>query len=55
MPAPSIVAALAALAPRILFVDLYPAGDGRLDFDRTISRPDEMESEDCLNRSHGSD
>lgn len=32
---------------------LYPAGDGRFEFDRTISRLMEMQSEDYLSSGHG--
>jgi len=33
--------------------DLYPRGDGRFEFDRTISRLEEMRSEEYLARGHG--
>ncbi len=33
--------------------DLYPKGDGRFEFDRTISRLEEMRSEDYLAEGHG--
>ncbi len=33
--------------------DLYPHGDGRFEFDRTISRLEEMRSEDYLAKGHG--
>lgn len=33
--------------------DLYPRGDGRFEFDRTISRLEEMRSEHYLARGHG--
>ncbi len=33
---------------------LYPAGDGRFEFDRTISRLEEMQSADYLAEGHGS-
>ncbi|WP_066556216.1 cell division protein ZapE [Croceicoccus bisphenolivorans] len=33
--------------------DLYEAGDGRFEFDRTVSRLMEMQSEDYLARGHG--
>jgi cell division protein ZapE len=33
--------------------DLYPAGDGRFEFDRTISRLEEMQSADYLGEGHG--
>jgi cell division protein ZapE len=32
---------------------LYPAGDGRFEFQRTVSRLEEMRSEDYLNQGHG--
>ena len=32
---------------------LYPAGDGRFEFQRTVSRLEEMRSEDYLSRGHG--
>ena len=32
---------------------LYPAGDGRFEFDRTISRLEEMQSADYLEKGHG--
>ena len=32
---------------------LYPAGDGRFEFDRTISRLEEMQSADYLGEGHG--
>ncbi|KQM62364.1 MULTISPECIES: cell division protein ZapE [unclassified Sphingomonas] len=32
---------------------LYPTGDGRFEFDRTISRLEEMRSEDYLAKGHG--
>lgn len=35
--------------------DLYEAGDGRFEFDRTISRLKEMQSEDYLAAGHGED
>lgn len=34
-------------------VDLYPSGDGSFEFERTISRLIEMQSEDYLARGHG--
>ena len=34
--------------------DLYPKGDGRFEFDRTVSRLEEMRSDDYLAQSHGS-
>lgn len=34
--------------------DLYPAGDGRFEFQRTVSRLEEMRSEDYLAQGHGS-
>ena len=34
--------------------DLYPAGDGRFEFQRTVSRLEEMRSEDYLAEGHGS-
>jgi len=34
-------------------IDLYEAGDGRFEFDRTVSRLMEMQSEDYLARGHG--
>lgn len=33
--------------------DLYPAGDGSFEFERTVSRLMEMQSEDYLHRGHG--
>ena len=33
--------------------DLYPTGDGRFEFDRTISRLEEMRSEEYLAKGHG--
>ncbi len=33
--------------------DLYPRGDGRFEFDRTISRLEEMRSEEYLAKGHG--
>ena len=33
--------------------DLYPRGDGRFEFDRTVSRLEEMRSDDYLGQSHG--
>ena len=33
--------------------DLYPAGDGSFEFERTVSRLIEMQSEDYLHRGHG--
>ena len=33
--------------------DLYPAGDGRFEFERTVSRLEEMRSEDYLAEGHG--
>ncbi len=33
--------------------DLYPAGDGAFEFERTVSRLMEMQSEDYLHRGHG--
>ena len=33
--------------------DLYPVGDGRFEFDRTVSRLEEMRSEDYLAQGHG--
>lgn len=39
----------AAVAP----ADLYPAGDGSFEFERTVSRLIEMQSEDYLARGHG--
>ena len=33
--------------------DLYPAGDGRFEFDRTASRLEEMQSADYLGEGHG--
>ena len=33
--------------------DLYPAGDGRFEFDRTVSRLEEMQSADYLGEGHG--
>ncbi len=33
--------------------DLYPAGDGRFEFERTISRLEEMQSADYLGEGHG--
>ena len=33
--------------------DLYPAGDGRFEFQRTVSRLEEMRSEDYLAEAHG--
>ena len=33
--------------------DLYPSGDGRFEFDRTISRLEEMRSEEYLAKGHG--
>jgi cell division protein ZapE len=35
--------------------DLYPAGDGRFEFDRTVSRLMEMQSEEYLAGGHGAD
>ncbi len=35
--------------------DLYESGDGRFEFDRTISRLEEMRSEDYLAQGHGTD
>jgi cell division protein ZapE len=32
---------------------LYPQGDGRFEFDRTVSRLMEMQSEDYLAEGHG--
>jgi cell division protein ZapE len=32
---------------------LYPMGDGRFEFDRTVSRLMEMQSEDYLAEGHG--
>jgi cell division protein ZapE len=32
---------------------LYPAGDGRFEFQRTVSRLEEMQSENYLNQGHG--
>ena len=32
---------------------LYPAGDGRFEFDRTVSRLEEMRSEEYLTQGHG--
>ena len=34
-------------------VDLYPSGDGAFEFERTVSRLIEMQSEDYLHRGHG--
>ena len=34
-------------------VALYPAGDGRFEFDRTVSRLEEMQSADYLGEGHG--
>jgi len=34
---------------------LYPAGDGRFEFDRTVSRLEEMQSADYLAEGHGAD
>ena len=34
---------------------LYPAGDGRFEFQRTVSRLEEMRSEDYLTQGHGTD
>lgn len=39
----------AAVAP----ADLYPSGDGSFEFERTVSRLIEMQSEDYLARGHG--
>ena len=33
--------------------DLYPAGDGRFEFERTVSRLEEMQSADYLEEGHG--
>ncbi len=33
--------------------DLYPAGDGSFEFERTVSRLNEMQSADYLSRGHG--
>ncbi|MEA1071881.1 cell division protein ZapE [Sphingomonas sp. LY160] len=33
--------------------DLYPAGDGRFEFDRTVSRLEEMQSADYMGEGHG--
>jgi cell division protein ZapE len=33
--------------------DLYPSGDGRFEFDRTVSRLEEMQSADYLGEGHG--
>ena len=33
--------------------DLYPAGDGRFEFARTVSRLEEMQSADYLGEGHG--
>ena len=33
--------------------DLYPAGDGRFEFERTVSRLTEMQSQDYLALGHG--
>ena len=33
--------------------DLYPAGDGRFEFDRTVSRLEEMRSDAYLEQGHG--
>ena len=33
--------------------DLYPAGDGSFEFERTVSRLMEMQSADYLARGHG--
>ena len=33
--------------------DLYPAGDGRFEFERTVSRLEEMQSADYLGEGHG--
>lgn len=41
----------AAVAPE----DLYPAGDGSFEFERTVSRLMEMQSLDYLKRGHGQD
>jgi len=35
--------------------DLYEAGDGRFEFDRTISRLTEMQSRDYMALGHGED
>jgi len=35
--------------------ELYPAGDGSFEFERTVSRLMEMQSEDYLHRGHGLD
>lgn len=35
--------------------DLYPSGDGSFEFERTVSRLIEMQSEDYLARGHGTD
>ncbi len=35
--------------------DLYPAGDGSFEFERTVSRLIEMQSEDYLHRGHGTE
>ncbi len=43
--------ATAAAAPE----DLYAAGDGRFEFDRTVSRLNEMQSADYLAEGHGAD
>jgi cell division protein ZapE len=34
-------------------VELYPAGDGRFEFERTVSRLMEMQSRDYLALGHG--
>ncbi len=39
----------AAAAPQ----DLYPEGDGKFEFERTVSRLMEMQSEDYLAEGHG--
>jgi len=36
-------------------VNLYESGDGRFEFDRTISRLMEMQSQDYLAKGHGED
>jgi cell division protein ZapE len=35
--------------------DLYPAGDGTFEFQRTVSRLEEMQSADYLGEGHGLD
>ncbi len=32
---------------------LYPTGDGRFEFDRTVSRLEEMQSSEYLGEGHG--